>query len=121
VTSRILGIGTDVVEIERIRAAMHSPRFLDRILRPDERCPRETAEWVAGRWAAKEAVAKALGVHLKWHDVAIVSAEDGKPTVVLSDAVNNMDLTVHLSISHERSVAVAMVVVETVDLKSDTI
>lgn len=120
-TSRILGIGTDVVEIKRIRSAMRSPRFLERILRPDERCKRETAHWVAGRWAAKEAAAKALGVHLKWHDVAIVSAEDGKPTVVLFDAVRNQGIKVHLSISHERSVAIAMVVVETVDLKSATI
>jgi holo-[acyl-carrier protein] synthase len=116
-----LGIGVDIVDIERIRAAMRSPRFLTRILRPDETRPCPSAEWVAGRWAAKEATAKALGIHLKWHDVAIVSGPDGKPAVQLAKRAESQNLAIHLSISHERNCAVAMVVAESVERSSDTI
>lgn len=117
----IVGIGTDIVDVERIRRAMRSPRFIKRILRPEElpQCP--TPEWVAGRWAAKEAVAKALGVHLKWHDVAILPDADGRPTVALRDGSLERAVRVHLSISHERTVAVAVVVAEALASRSDTI
>jgi len=121
VNSRILGIGIDIVDIGRIRAAMRSPRFLSRILRPEEKPSCPSAEWVAGRWAAKEATAKALGIHLKWHDVAIESGSDGKPAVRLAEPLQRLDISIHLSISHERSYAVAMVVAESVEPNSDTI
>lgn len=120
-SARIVGVGTDIVDVERIGRAMRSPRFLPRILRADELRANPTPEWVAGRWAAKEAVAKALGLHLKWHDVAIVAEKDGKPSVVLHNQAARDELRIHLSISHERRMAVAVVVVEAVESDSDTI
>lgn len=120
-SSRIIGIGTDIVEIARIRLAMRSPRFLSRILTPAELRPQMTPEWFAGRWAAKEAVAKALGTHLKWHDVQILSDSNGKPYVKIKNGIASDSLLVHISISHEREYATAMVVVENGQPESDTI
>lgn len=119
--SRIVGVGIDMVDIARIRAAMRSPRFLPRILRSEEMRPNPSAEWVAGRWAAKEAAAKALGTHLRWHDVAIVAGSDGKPGVHLVESAKRPNIKIHLSISHERQFAVAMVVAESIEPDSDTI
>lgn len=119
--ARILGIGTDIVEIARIRSAMASPRFLSRILTEAERRPNPSAEWVAGRWAAKEAVAKAAGIDLKWHDVEIGNDESGRPFALLRRNLELGPVAVHVSISHERGYAVAMVVVESADSESDTI
>lgn len=105
----IVGIGVDLVSVARIAEAMRKPGFLPRILTEAERAYAITPAQVAGRWAAKEAVAKALGTHLKWHDVVIENDADGKPTVQLAHAT---DLNLHVSISHERDMAVAFVVVE---------
>jgi len=121
VSSKIVGIGIDIVDVGRIRAAMRSARFLPRILRPEEVHSNPSAEWVAGRWAAKEAIAKALGIHLRWHDVSIVSGSDGKPSAVLHHSRNPIPIYIHLSISHEHQYAVAMAVAETVETDSDTI
>ncbi len=107
----IVGTGIDVVSVERIRKAMRNPRFVDRILTPRERETCLTVERVAGRWAAKEALAKAIPSLRSWHAVEIMNNDHGAPTVSFQreDLCN---LIVHFSITHDRDFAAAMVVVE---------
>ncbi|KPD00010.1 Holo-[acyl-carrier-protein] synthase [Geobacillus sp. BCO2] len=115
----IVGIGIDIVELERIRSLLErSRKFPERILTPREKVqfgelpPARQAEFLAGRFAAKEAYAKALGTgigrHLSFQDIEIVSDEHGKPSI----AARRDGETVHLSISHSRDYAVAQVVIE---------
>lgn len=122
----IIGIGVDIVEIARIaRVVKRKPRFVMRILTERERAhlPTEESrriEYIAGRFAAKEAIAKALGVgigaHLGWQSLSIVRDPRGKPTVLLDDARKSMEewqhRHIHLSIAHERSHAIAFVTIE---------
>jgi len=85
----IRGIGLDAVELERIERVWHrQPRFVERILTPAERdyclrAPRLTIQRIAGRWAAKEAIAKAVGRPLRWQEVEILPDERGAPCVHL--------------------------------------
>ncbi len=85
----IRGIGLDAVELTRIeRAWRRHPRFVERILTPAERdyclrAPRLTIQRIAGRWAAKEAIAKAVGRPLRWQEVEILPDEHGAPRVQL--------------------------------------
>ena len=109
----IVGIGIDIVEIARISHAMKNPRFVERILTPAEREYCVTALRVAGRWAAKEAVAKAVGLELSWQDVEILPDEMGQPTVkVASRYLDPVRLKLKVSISHERNNAVAVAILE---------
>lgn len=95
--SPILGLGNDILEIERVRAshAEHGERFLERILTPKEReyCLKysDPVPHIAARFSAKEAVAKALGTgigkELSWHDLEILNDAKGKPLVHLSPAL----------------------------------
>jgi len=106
----IRGVGIDVVETERIAEAMKKEGFLKRILTEHERELALSVGSVAGRWAAKEAIAKALGGHLGWHDVEIANDEHGRPMAMF---LRDIDGRVHISISHERGVAAATAVWET--------
>ena len=109
----IVGLGIDIIEIERIAKAMENPRFLERILTAKEREFCTTPLKVAGRWAAKEAVAKAVGLHLTWHDVEILPDEMGAPTArVASRYLDPARLKLKVSISHERKNAVAVALLE---------
>lgn len=124
----IRGLGIDVVEVDRIAHAMRNPRFVSRILTERERMNRLTPAFVAGRWAAKEAVAKAVSEKLRWQDVEIISDAVGKPIVhlipivdfdadlvvapVLLQKADEVSEQIHLSISHERGIAAAVAVWE---------
>lgn len=116
----IHGIGTDIIEIERIKAAIErrSLPFLTRLFTERElervKSASETfrAIHLAGRFAAKEAVVKALGCGFQgvdWKDIEIINDASGKPTVVLSEKIalrfNNPNLI--LTISHSKMHAVA--------------
>ncbi|MCS7065092.1 MAG: holo-ACP synthase [Fimbriimonadales bacterium] len=85
----IRGIGVDAVELARIEQVWRrQPRFVERILTPAERdyclrAPRLTIPRLAGRWAAKEAIAKAVGRPLRWQEVEILPDEWGAPRVKL--------------------------------------
>ncbi|MBO8138685.1 MAG: holo-ACP synthase [Desulfotomaculum sp.] len=116
----IAGIGTDIIEIERVAEAAGSPRFLKRIYTDKERdlClkRRDPYPCLAGRFAAKEAVLKALGTGLagcRFTDVEILPlSEGGPPVVVLHGGAEKIALekgikNVLISISHDRSRAVA--------------
>jgi holo-[acyl-carrier protein] synthase len=123
----IVGIGIDLVSIERLRAvlARYGPRFVERVLTADERsyCQRhqDPAPQVASRFAAKEAVLKALGTGLargiRWQDVEVRRDGQGPPRIHLSGRAAEEAATlgvdrIHLSISHDHGTAVAMVILE---------
>lgn len=109
----IVGIGVDIVQIARIESAMRRPGFVERILHPDERAMARGPEWVAGRWAAKEAIAKCLGRSLRWHDVIVNTTKIGAPEVILRRPdLNDPPLRLHLSISHDHGCAVAFAIAE---------
>ena len=108
----IVGIGIDVVEVARIERAMQNPRFVRRILCEEERAEGLSAGRVAGRWAAKEALAKALGRSLRWHQVCVANDDYGRPTLRVEGVAELAGCRVHLTITHERSVAAAVVVIE---------
>ena len=121
----IFGIGTDIVEIDRIAKviARHGERFTEYILTESEIAEAarrgDRISYIAGRWAAKESVAKSLGCGLgarcAWRDIEIVPDENGAPTVHLSGAglqtmKSNGIARIFISISHERGHAVATAV-----------
>lgn len=127
----IYGIGHDILEIGRMARLLggnQGERFLQRILTPAElkiaraRGPK-LAEFAAGRFAAKEAVVKALGCGIGrivgFEDIEILPDARGKPGVQLSDkAWNRLNLpggnayNIHLSITHQPAMASAFAVVE---------
>ncbi len=119
-TGRILGIGNDIIEIDRIKKVLerHAERFAERILTPKELdyCLRyaHPAKHIAGRFCAKESIAKALGIgigrSLNWHDLEILNDTLGKPVLSLSSRMKNLlgNGEIHLSISHCEAYATAV-------------
>ena len=118
----VLGIGVDIVEIERFATSMErsGQTFLDRLFLPAEQAycspQHEPARCYAARFAAKEAVSKALGtgigVKLRWHDIEICREESGAPHVVLrgtgAETARGLGIArVLLSLSHSEHYAVA--------------
>jgi len=115
----IVGLGTDLVEIARIERAMKNPRFVYRILTEREREICTTPQRVAGRWAAKEAVAKAVGLQLTWQQVEILPDELGAPRATVNSAYfDRRRLRLHVSITHERTHALATAILERNILKA---
>ncbi|WP_248583111.1 holo-ACP synthase [Nocardioides sp. InS609-2] len=114
----IVGIGIDVVDIERFGVSLDRTAGLRaRLFTPDE-STRALAS-LAARFAAKEAIAKALGapVGLAWHDAEIVSEETGRPRfelrgTVAARATELGVASVHVSLSHDAGIASAVVVLE---------
>lgn len=115
----IYGIGTDILEIERMRSFLErGQRFVDRLFTRREQelasGKGDAAVFFAGRFAAKEAIAKALGPPLGWHEVEVLADSSGRPVAVLHGraARAGEGARVLVSISHSRSHAVATAVVE---------
>jgi len=118
----IAGLGLDICEIARIEKAMENPRFLARILTEGERerVSRRGANTAAGLFAAKEAVAKALGSGFDgfgFQDVEILWDEAGRPTCRLTGGAAERlrrigGGNVFISITHDAGVAAAVAVVE---------
>jgi holo-[acyl-carrier protein] synthase len=114
----IIGVGIDVVDIERFGHSLsRTPGLAERLFTPLER-ERALAS-LAARFAAKEAVAKALGApgDMHWHDAEVVSEESGRPLLELRGTVlaraDALGVTsVHLSLSHDAGIASAVVVLE---------
>ena len=114
----IVGIGTDVVEIARLeRSLERTPTLRERLFTAAEaELPLES---LAARFAAKEALAKALGApgDLSWHDAEVMTDVSGWPSFELRGTVaaRAQELgvdRVHLSLSHDAGIATAMVVLE---------
>jgi len=121
----ILGIGTDIIEVDRIRTSFErfGERFLKRILRPDEirycLSHKEPSPFLAARFAAKEAISKAfgtgIGAQLGWQDMEIGRKESGEPFVILHDAGTRLleargGIKVLVSLSHTQAHATAVAV-----------
>lgn len=114
----ISGIGIDIVEIDRIANLLVNDKFSKRILTNDELKQykklkgQRQAEFLAGRFAAKEAFSKAygtgIGAELSFQDIEIKVNDQGKPLII-----KPLSTGVHLSISHSKQFAVAQVVIET--------
>jgi holo-[acyl-carrier protein] synthase len=114
----IVGIGVDVVDLARFeRAIVRTPALRGRIFTPAESAlPLHS---LAGRFAAKEALIKAIGdsTGVRWHDMEVVSNDLGNPSFALHNAVAEITEAlgigrIHLSMSHDGGVAIAYVVVE---------
>lgn len=109
----IIGTGIDIVEIKRIEKAMRKNGFKEKILSPDEREYCDTVEKVAGRWAVKEAVAKAMPIAITWRDVEVLNHDSGAPYVKLSDTIKQEpNWNLHVSITHEKAYAAAVAILE---------
>jgi holo-[acyl-carrier protein] synthase len=120
----IVAVGIDVVLVARFARAMErTPLMVERLFTAAERTTssggQRSAESLAARFAAKEAVAKALGAPagLHWHDCEVVSDASGRPWLTVSGTVAAAakELGVqrwHLSLSHDGGIASAMVVAE---------
>ncbi len=116
----IQSTGIDIVEIARVRAALaRRPALRERLFTPAERayCDRypDAAPYYAARFAAKEAVAKAVGRHLRWQEVEIARDARGRPGVQFTgDSAEWAGVTrgaeFLVSLSHSREHAVAVVV-----------
>ncbi len=120
----IVGLGIDVCSIERMRRALdrHGDRFFARICSEAERADltgRDMATSLAGRFAVKEAFAKALdgAKGVGWHEVEVRRSPSGRPTLELKGNAAAMvkDFgadTWHVTITHDAGVAVAVVILE---------
>ncbi len=120
----IQGIGIDVVEKERLERLVErwGDRFLARIFSAEElRLCSQKGDRIgafAARFAAKEAILKALGTgwtgEIRWQDMEILNSKNGAPQIRLSGKVAELvaGRTLHISLSHERSVAAAFAVLE---------
>lgn len=127
----IVGIGTDLIEIVRIEAALarHGERFIERVLGPQERARYEARRarsarrglaFLATRFAAKEAISKALGLGMvqpmSWRAVEVINAPSGAPMAVAHGALQTYleqrRWRLHISITDERTMAMAYAVAE---------
>lgn len=114
----ITGTGVDIIEILRIRRSVENfgDRFLNRIFNPQEIAYAQSHtipfQHYAGRFAAKEAIYKALGDKtISWKDITVLNDENGRPFCQLTKAFRGK---IHLSISHTRYYAIANAIVERV-------
>ena len=109
------GIGIDVVDIERFKSSLDRTPGLREKLFTEAESVKPIAS-LAARFAAKEALAKALnaGKGLAWHDAEVINCETGKPAFQFRGEIADLidGAVVHLSLSHDAGIASAMVVVE---------
>jgi holo-[acyl-carrier protein] synthase len=121
----VVGLGMDVCAIERIRQLLAGPRaerFLERVFTEAERAlcsaRADAATAFAARFAAKEALVKALGgpVGLRWQDIEVTRSANGAPGLRLTgaagEALARLNARVFLAITHDAGIAAATVVLE---------
>ncbi len=123
----IVGCGIDIIEIKRVEdlRKRYQGKFLNRIFSPGEKeyCCRKVRMdmHLAARFAAKEALIKALGdnikVRLPWSDLEVINTDGGKPEIFIlgksRDVIENLGInSIFLSISHSYKYAVAQVILE---------
>jgi len=114
----VIGVGIDVVDIERFAASIErTPSMVKRLFTPAEAALPLTS--LAARFAAKEAIAKALGAPygMEWHDAEVISEDSGRPLLTIRGTVraraDELGVAhVHLSLSHDAGIASAVVVLE---------
>ena len=123
--SAIVGIGLDIAGVarfEKILSGPHGKRFLERCFTERERaaCGNriDRAQAFAARFAAKEALVKALGAPagLRWTDMEVANARNGAPSLKVTGAtgraVKKRRVRIHLAITHDAGVAAATVILE---------
>jgi holo-[acyl-carrier protein] synthase len=120
----IVGVGIDVVPVDRFAASLaRTPALADRLFTPAEQVTASgsarSAESLAARFAAKEALAKALGApgDLHWHDAEVMVGEHGRPHLEVRGTVAGRAAQLgvtswHISLSHDGGIASAFVVAE---------
>ena len=120
----ILGVGIDVVPVDRFAATIaRTPELIDRLFTPAEQVTgsgaRRSAESLAARFAAKEALAKSLGAGggMHWTDAEVVVDDVGRPSLTITGTVreraDSLGVTkLHVSMSHDGGVASATVIAE---------
>ena len=118
------GIGVDILEIERMRQSIENlgDNFLHKVFTPDEirycQSKPDMAQHFAARFAAKEAVSKALAIgwqgNFAWKDVEVMNDNLGQPHITLYGKLREslMDASIFVSLSHSQSHVVAMVVID---------
>ena len=117
-TVAIIGVGVDVVDIDRfVESLDRTPGMRERLFTDAER--QRSSASLAARFAAKEAIAKALGAPtgMGWHDAEIVTNDAGAPSFLIRGSVQARAetlgvRTVHVSMSHDAGIASAFVVLE---------
>lgn len=124
--TNVLGVGTDLIEVERVRSSLeqHGDRFLEKVFTPVEReyCQgmADPVPHLAARFAAKEAIAKAfrtgIGGEFGWRDAGIENGPAGDPVVLLSDKGSALlaergGCEILVSLSHVSTMAIAMAVI----------
>jgi holo-[acyl-carrier protein] synthase len=125
----IVSIGTDIIEVYRIRETIErTPRFLERVYTEEEReyCEAKgaaAAQSYAARFAAKEAFLKAIKTgwrgEITWQNIEIVVNEEGAPSIVVTGAAQKIldrlgATRIHLSLSHTNEHATAQVLLESI-------
>jgi holo-[acyl-carrier protein] synthase len=121
----MIGVGIDAVEVPRFREVLaRTPTMTERLFTPGERAyatlARDPTERLAVRFAAKEAVLKAMGLGLGacgWHDIEVTRAESGAPSLLLSGAAAELAAERgvrrwHLSLTHTTVLAEAIAICE---------
>ncbi|WP_066896260.1 holo-ACP synthase [Clostridium nigeriense] len=119
----VIGIGTDIIEIDRIEKAINKNNgFLNKVFTTKEiemfKERNMRAEVIAGNFAAKEAISKAIGTGFRGFsliDIEVLRDELGKPIVYLSNNMDRMingDYKINISISHNRTSAIAFAILE---------
>ena len=120
----IVGIGNDIIEIERIEKAISKEGFKDKIYTQREleniKKRGNRAETYAGVFSAKEAISKAIGTGVREFsltDLEILNDDLGKPYVVVSEKLDKIikskkeDYQIEISISHSKKYAIAMTII----------
>lgn len=118
----IIGIGLDIVELDRIREVLNrNSKLVDRVLTEKEKecyyllSNKRKVEFLAGRFAVKEAFSKAIGTgigkRVSFLDIEVLYDELGKP-VVTQELINGR---IHVSITHSKQFAAAQVLIETLE------
>jgi holo-[acyl-carrier protein] synthase len=121
----IVGIGVDIVQVKRFERWMNNQKLLERYFHPDElrnvlSTKSNVLQSLAARFAAKEAFGKALGSGLKdfaLKDIMVENKDNGQPIIVLFETAKRAleksgAEKIHLSLSHEKDNAIAMIVLE---------
>ena len=119
----IIGIGTDIIEIDRIEAAINNNKnFIKKVFTEKEiemfNKRNMRSEVIAGNFAAKEAVSKALGTGIRGFsliDIEVLRDEFGKPVAYLNNVIENIinkKYKLNISISHNKTSAIAFAILE---------
>ncbi len=119
----IIGIGTDIIEIDRLENAINKTNgFIDKLFTKREiemfKSRNMRAEVVAGNFAAKEAISKAFGTGIRGFslkEIEVLRDKLGKPEVFLSDNINNLigkKYNINISISHNNTSSIAFAILE---------